>query len=145
MMAMTMPNSILRSYTELQKIKSFDKRFDYLRLIGVVGSSTFGFDRYLNQTLYNSKLWKRIRDQVIIRDDGRDLGVADYPIQGKIIVHHMNPISIEALERGDDSILDPEFLICTSHMTHQAIHYGDKSLLPELPITRRPGDTSPWR
>lgn len=137
-------NLIIRTFTELKKIKSFDERFEYLRLNSSVGKSTFGFDRYLNQMLYKSHRWSRIRDRVIIRDNGCDLGVEDYPIINHIIIHHMNPIRIEDIIENDNSIFDPEFLICVSNRTHLAIHYGDKSLLPSLPIKRRPNDTSPW-
>lgn len=136
---------IIRSFSELRRLKSFDERYEYLRLIGLVGESTFGFDRYLNQELYSSRRWLRIRDEVVVRDNGRDLGVEGYEIRGRIIIHHMNPISIEDIELGKNSVFDPEFLICTSHNTHLAIHYGDKSLLPVVPIERRPGDTVPWR
>jgi hypothetical protein len=135
----------IRTFTELHRLKSFDERYEYLRLKGIVGESTFGFDRYLNQMLYTSRRWLKVRDNVIIRDEGCDLGIIDYEIKGTIIVHHMNPISIEDIEKENSKILDPEFLICTSSNTHLAIHYGDKSLLPKLPIIRYSGDTSPWR
>lgn len=134
----------IKTYSELQKIKSFDERFDYLRLDGVVGKSTFGFDRYLNQILYRSHLWLRARDKVIIRDNGCDLGISDRSIVGRIIIHHINPISIDNIRKNDPTLIDPEFLICVSHNTHLAIHYGDKSLLPEIPINRHSGDTFPW-
>lgn len=136
---------MIRTFTELQRFKSFEERYEYLRLIGVVGKTTFGFDRYLNQMLYTSRLWLKARDTVLIRDNGCDLGVSGYEIKGKVIIHHMNPISIKDIERGDEHILDPEFLICTSYNTHLAIHYGNKSLLPELPVVRYSGDTCPWR
>lgn len=136
---------IIRTYSELSKLKSFEERYRYLKLAGVVGKSTFGFDRYLNQMLYNSERWKRTRDKVIIRDNGCDLGVEGYEINDKIIVHHVNPITIEDIEEARDWIFDPEFLICTSDRTHKAIHYSDEGLLPQLPIERRPGDTCPWR
>lgn len=138
-------NSKIRTFSELQKLMSFDERFNYLRLTGSVGESTFGFDRYLNQMLYTSRRWLRIRDSVIIRDNGCDLGFPDHDIKGKIIVHHMNPISVDDIEKENDDIVNPEFLICASHLTHLAIHFGDKSLLPEMPIKRYPGDTIPWR
>lgn len=134
-----------RSFTELDKLKTFDKRYEYLRLVGIVGQSTFGFDRYLNQMLYTSKRWLDVRREVIIRDDGCDLGMIGYQIKGKLLIHHMNPITPEEIESDDPIIFDPEFLICTTHLTHLAIHYGDKALLPQLPITRHSGDTSPWR
>lgn len=135
----------IRSFSELEKIHNYDDRFEYLSLKGIVGETTFGFDRYLNQDLYNSREWLKARDLTIIRDDGCDLGISGYRIMGKIIIHHMNPISSEDIEHGNIDIFNPEFLICTSHLTHRAIHFGDKSLLPELPIIRRPGDTCPWR
>lgn len=135
---------MIRTYTELQKIESFEDRFEYLRLGGSVGKSTFGFDRYLNQMLYKSYRWSRVRDQIIVRDNGCDLGVEGYPIIKHIVIHHMNPIRIEDIVENDNSIFNPEFLICASYKTHLAIHYGDKSLLPSLPIRRRPNDTSPW-
>lgn len=137
-------NSRIRNFSELSNLTSFDERYDYLRLNGIVGDSTFGFDRYLNQILYKSKLWKEARDLVIVRDNGCDLGIEDYPIVGKIIVHHMNPINVEDIDSRNRIVFDPEFLICVSHNTHLAIHYGDASLLPKDPIIRRPGDTSPW-
>jgi hypothetical protein len=128
-------------------LKTFEERFAYLQLKGIVGESTFGYDRYLNQTLYMSRRWKRARDIVIIRDNGCDLGIdsSDYEIRGIIQIHHMNPLTPEDIELGRDIIFDPEFLICTSPSTHKAIHYGDASLLPRLPIERRRNDTCPWR
>lgn len=134
-----------RCYRELQKLKTFEERFQYLKLSGIVGESTFGFDRYLNQMLYNSKRWKKTRDKIIIRDNACDLGVNDYEMHGKIFIHHMNPISLDDFEIDNDLLYDPEFLICTSFDTHNAIHYGDESLLPKLPVERRPNDTCPWR
>lgn len=135
---------MIRRYATLKKILSFEDRYKYLRLAGRVGADTFGFDRYLNQMLYTSKRWLRVRDFVIIRDDGCDLGVDGYVIHDKIIVHHMNPISIEDVELNKDEIFDPEFLISTTHDTHNAIHYGDASKLPLLPIIRKRNDTCPW-
>ena len=140
---MTLNNSI-RSYLKLQKLTSFESRYEYLRLTGIVGEVTFGFDRYLNQILYRTKHWAQARDKVILRDSGCDLGIAGYEISGKIIIHHMNPITVEDVRSEHDDIFDPEFLICVSYNTHQAIHYGDKSLLPQVPIKRYPGDTCPW-
>ena len=136
---------MIRSYKQLTRLPTFLERYEYLKLVGVVGESTFGYDRYLNQMLYSSREWKRVRDIVIIRDNGCDLGDLNYEIKGRIIIHHMNPISIDDIEKSDRSVMDPDFLVCTSHETHQAIHYGDKNLLPELPIVRRPGDTCLWR
>ena len=138
-----MPKRI-KSYSELCKIKSFEDRYTYLKLNGKVGEATFGFDRYLNQLLYTSKRWRKVRDEVIIRDNGCDLGVNGYEINDKIIVHHMNPITIEDIEEERDEIFDPDYLICVSEMTHKAIHYGDERLLPKLPIKRYPGDTKLW-
>lgn len=126
-------------------MKTFEERFEYLKLVGVVGESTFGYDRFLNQMLYTSKEWRRIRNNIIIRDNGCDLGVEGYDIPDTIIVHHMNPISIEDLKEFSPDVLDPEYLICVSHNTHNAIHYGDKSLLPIETIERKPGDTCPWK
>lgn len=134
----------IRRYSELCRIQTFEGRFDYLKLHGVVGESTFGFDRYLNQVLYRSSEWKRVRNAVIVRDDGCDMGLGDYPAN-RIIVHHMNPLSVEDLENRSDMIFDPEFLICVSFDTHNAIHFGDETLLPKLPVERKTGDTCPWR
>lgn len=135
----------MRNYRELSRLKTFDERFEYLKIGGLVGESTFGFERYLNQTLYNSSKWRRLRNQIIIRDNGCDLGVEGYEIQGIIIVHHMNPISVDDLKDFSDDIFNPEYLICVSLTTHNAIHYGDKSLIPQEPVERRPGDTCPWK
>lgn len=135
---------MIRNYTEMKQLRTFKERYEYLRLGGIVGQSTFGFDRYLNQRLYTSRRWKSTRDKVIIRDDGCDLGFSDYEINSIIIVHHMNVITMDDLEELRDHIFDPEFLICTSHSTHNAIHYGDESLLPKLPVERKRGDTTPW-
>lgn len=135
---------MIRSYSELVKLGTFEERFEYLKLSGSVGIATFGHDRYLNQALYCSEKWKKTRRYVIIRDEGCDLGIDSMEIQGKIIIHHMNPISIRDIESGDSSVFDPEFLICTSFRTHNAIHYSDESLLPKDPIIREPGDTKLW-
>lgn len=136
--------TMIRRYSELCRLRTFEERFDYLKLQGVVGESTFGFDRYLNQLLYRSSEWKKVRNAVIVRDDGCDMGLADYPAN-RIIVHHMNPLSVEDLENRSELIFDPEFLICVSFNTHNAIHFGDETLLPKLPVERKPGDTCPWR
>lgn len=135
----------IRTYTDLIKFKTFEDRFEYLRLDGKVGADTFGFDRYLNQVFYRSQRWKKVRDAVIIRDNGCDLGVEGYGINGRIIIHHMNPITLEDIQRESDLLLDPEFLICTIHRTHNAIHYGDSNLLIKAPIERKQNDTCPWR
>lgn len=138
-------SKMLRTYSELSRLHTFKERFEYLRLDGIVGAETFGFDRYLNQIFYNSDEWKAVRKTVIIRDNGCDLGVKGYGIQGKIIVHHMNPFSIDDILYRKEELLDPEFLISTVLNTHNAIHYGDESLLPLAPIVRRRNDTCPWR
>jgi len=136
----------MKTYTELSKFKSYDDRFKYLKLDGEVGSETFGYDRYLNQALYKCPEWKRVRDKVIIRDNGCDLGVEGYEIFGRPIVHHMNPISIEQVERRDPDIFNPEYLITTVLDTHNAIHYSDESILDgKKVIERKPNDTIPWR
>lgn len=136
---------IIRTYSELSLLPTFEERYRYLRLTGQVGQETFGFDRYLNQVFYRSQRWKKIRDHVIIRDNGCDLGVEGYEIHGRIIIHHMNPITIEDIERESNYLLDPEFLICTVHNTHNAIHYGDERLLITAPVERTINDTCPWR
>lgn len=135
----------IRTYSELIQLPTFEERFEYLRLNGSVGKDTFGFDRYLNQQFYRSSEWKRIRNQVIVRDNGCDLGIDDYEIHGRILIHHMNPISIEDLQQMSDLLMNPEYLICVSHRTHNAIHYGDESLIVSAPIERTQNDTCPWR
>ena len=140
-----MTTTNIRTYSELIRLPTFEERFDYLRLDGVVGKDTFGFDRYLNQQFYRSSEWKRIRNQVIVRDNGCDLGIDDYEIHGRILIHHMNPISIEDLQHMSDLLMNPEYLICVSHRTHNAIHYGDDSLIVTAPIERSQNDTCPWR
>lgn len=135
---------MIRSYSELRRLVTIEDRFDYLKLNGVVGKQTWGWDRYFNQRFYCSAEWKRVRDIVIVRDNGCDLGVPGFEIRSKILIHHMNPIWIEDLKHHNPDILDPEFLITTCDRTHQAIHYGDKSLLPQVPISRKQGDTKLW-
>lgn len=135
---------MIRTYSDLRRLETFQERYEYLRLNGRVGADTFGFDRYLNQQLYRSERWKMTRRGIIIRDNGCDLGIEGYEIVDKIIIHHMNPLTIEDLMELRDSIFDPEFLICVSHRTHEAIHYGDATLLPKIPAARRPGDTKFW-
>lgn len=135
----------IKTYSELIKLPTFKERYNYLRLTGYVGEETFGFDRYLNQTFYRSQKWKSIRDHVIVRDNGCDLGVEGHEIFGKIIIHHMNPITIKDIEHESDFLLDPEFLITTIHNTHNAIHYGDEGLLIDEPLIRTRNDTCPWR
>lgn len=135
----------IRTYTELSRLPTFEERYRYLRITGRVGEETFGFDRYLNQVFYRSRKWKQIRDQVIVRDNGCDLGVEGYEIHGRIIIHHMNPITLKDIEHESEFLLNPEFLICTIHNTHNAIHYGDESLLITAPIERAKNDTCPWK
>lgn len=136
---------ISRNYTELSKINTYKKRFDYLKLKGSVGKETFGFDRLFNQRFYTSAEWKHVRDQVIVRDNGCDLGFPDFPIYGRIYIHHMNPFTMEDLERNASVLLNPEYLICVSFYTHNAIHYGTESLLPKEPVVRKKNDTCPWK
>ena len=133
-----------RRYSELRRLESFRERYDYLALRGVVGESTFGFDRWLNQEFYRSREWRDARSFVIARDNGCDLGVPGYEIHADLLVHHMNPLSVKDIEHGESWIIDPEFLITTSRRTHNAIHYGDETLLPRGPIKRQPGDTKLW-
>lgn len=137
---------MIRSYSEMMQLPTFEERFRYLKLDGVVANETFGFDRYLNQRFYKSAEWRNIRQQVIIRDQGCNLACPDRPIFGQVIIHHMNPISIEELENNPDILLNPEYLVCVSLDTHNAIHYGDESYAKqEVLVERRPGDTTPWR
>lgn len=134
-----------RCYTELKQFSTFEERFNYLKLGGQVAKETFGFDRWINQRFYQrSHEWKQIRSAVILRDEGRDLGVEGYELQNGIYVHHMNPMIPKDIVDAEAWILDPEYLICVSFNTHQAIHYGDASLLPKL-VERRPNDTCPWK
>lgn len=135
---------MLRTYSELIKLKTFDERFEYLKLGGTVGDITFGFDRYLNQSFYHSREWKAIRREIIIRDDGNDLGIDGYSIESVIHVHHMNPMMVHDLLDDIDKILNPEYLICTSPRTHKAIHYSNKDILCKDPVVRFPGDTKLW-
>lgn len=135
----------MKTYQEMMTYQTFEERFEFLRLNGRVGSDTFGFDRYLNQVLYRSPEWRRVRDRVILRDNGCDLGHPDYPIGGRVIIHHMNPLTVEDIEERNPIIFDENMLVCVSHNTHNAIHYGDSNLLPKPPIERRPNDTCPWK
>lgn len=139
-------NTTIRTYSELITLPTYIERFNYLKLGGKVGVDTFGFDRYLNQQFYHKDpRWRSARDKVIIRDNGCDLGMEGYEIQAKIIVHHMNPITMDDIINKRDWIYDPEFLICTVHSTHNAIHYGDENLLFKGPVVRTPNDTCPWK
>ncbi|MFU8786356.1 MAG: hypothetical protein ACNA7U_03835 [Candidatus Izemoplasmataceae bacterium] len=136
----------IKTYSEMYELKTFEERFEYLSLNGRVGSETFGFDRYLNQKLYQSKEWKDVRDMVIIRDNGCDLGVDGVDIFGTIQVHHMNPISTEDIKHSSEFLLNPEYLITTSIDTHKAIHYGNSDYLNRNKIVeRKPNDHCPWR
>lgn len=134
----------LRTYTDLSKLLTFKERFEYLKLGGLVGKETFGYDRWLNQKFYTSYEWKRIRSQVIVRDNACDLGISDLPIHGKIFVHHMNPILLKDLIDLTDVVLNIDYLICVSFNTHNAIHYGVDILDQEI-IDRKPNDTIPWK
>lgn len=135
----------IRTYSELITLPTFEERFRYLKLSGAVGRETFGFDRYLNQVFYNSKRWKAARDYVIVRDNGCDLAMEGHEIYGKIYIHHMNPITLDDIIHESEFLIDPEYLISTIHNTHNAIHYGDESLLISTPIERSINDTCPWR
>ena len=136
----------IRCYSELSKLETFEERYEYLRLDGIVGEETFGFDRYLNQQFYqNDPEWKRSRRFVIMRDLGCDLGIEGREIHGRVIVHHMNPITTYDLINRTKYLLDPEYLICTLDSTHNAIHYGDEQLLMKGPVERTRNDTCPWR
>lgn len=134
-----------RSYSELIKFKTIEERFEYLRLDGTVGKETFGYDRYLNQMLYKHPKFLEARDEVIIRDGGCDLGVEGYGISGAVYVHHMNPVTKEDILYNFDKLVDPEYLISSSKLTHDAIHYGDANLLPKDLVVRTKNDTCPWR
>ena len=136
---------MMKTYREMSRLKTFEERFNYLKLNGAVGEDTFGFDRFINQAFYRSVEWKRVRDIVIIRDNGCDLGIDDRIIPGRIIIHHMNPIKKEDFDLEPDYLLNPDYLICVSHNTHNAIHYGDENLLPKEWTPRRPNDTCPWK
>ena len=135
----------IKTYSELKTLTTFEERFRYLKLNGQVGKDTFGFDRWLNQIFYKDPEWKSIRDYVIVRDNGCDLGIDGYEINGRILVHHMNPITKMDIVERSEYLLDPEYLISTVHRTHNAIHYGDESLLFTMQIERTINDTCPWK
>lgn len=135
----------IKTYSELIQLPTFEERFRYLQLSNKVGEETFGFDRYLNQKFYRSVEWRRIRDQVIFRDNGCDLGIEGREIYGKVLIHHMNPITEKDIVHMTDALLNPEYLICVTHETHNAIHYGDEKLLMRDPIVRFKNDTCPWK
>lgn len=145
MKAMKTMKTIIRTYSELITLPTFMERYKYLRIGGTVGTDTFGFDRYLNQAFYKSEEWKSIRRHVIIRDCGCDLGIEGHEIRERILIHHINPISEEDILDRSDFLLNPEYLISTSHRTHNAIHYGDDSILIDVPLERRKNDTCPWK
>ena len=135
---------MIRNYTELSKLQTFEERFNYLKLDGVVGKETFGYDRYLNQILYQCPEWKSVRNKVIIRDNGCDLGIIGREIQNRIIIHHMNPITVEDIKSRNPIVFDPEYLISTVHRTHNAIHYSDENLLPLPPVNSLADATASW-
>ena len=135
----------IKNYSELSKLKTFNERFNYLKLDGVVGEETFGYDRILNQLLYKSKKWRKVRDEVLIRDNGGDLGLEDYPINGRAIIHHMNPITVEDVLNNKPEIFDPEYLVTVSNSTHNAIHFSNENNLQKDPIERTQNDTCLWR
>jgi hypothetical protein len=136
--------TIIRTYSELRRLETFEDRFHYLSLRGKVGDATFGFDRWINQQFYTGREWRRLRSDIIVRDNGCDLGIDGYELHERIIIHHMNPLSVDDLVHGDDAALNPEYLISVSHQTHNAIHYGDERLLRKPLVPRRPGDTRLW-
>lgn len=135
----------IKRYSELILLPTFEERYKYLQLSGIIGDETFGFDRYINQMFYRSQEWKQVRDYVIVRDNGCDLGMEGHDIRGRILIHHMNPIGIEDIKKNTKILLNPEYLITTMHSTHNAIHYGDESLLISTPIERTKNDTCPWK
>lgn len=135
---------MIRSYKELRRLETFEDRYDYLKLRGVVGASTFGFDRWMNQAFYSSREWRLIRSHIIVRDNGCDLGIDGYEMHDRIYIHHINPMSVAHITQGDEDILDPEYLIATSHRTHNAIHYGDERMLRQPLVQRTAGDTKLW-
>lgn len=135
----------IKTYSELILFSTFEERFEYLKLKGSVGKDTFGHDRYLNQVFYTSQEWRRLRDEIIIRDNGCDLGIEGREIGGKIYIHHLNPLGVNDVLTHSEYLVNPEYLICVSFETHNAIHYGDINLLPRDPIERKRNDTCPWR
>lgn len=137
---------MIRTYRELIALPTFEERFRYLKLNGTVGEDTFGFDRCINQQFYNSQEWRKLRDEIIVRDNGCDLGLTGYDIGGRILIHHMNPVTVRDIQERSQYLMNPEYLICVSHDTHNAIHYGDENQLRnKLPIERTKNDTCPWR
>ena len=137
---------MIRSYSELIKFRTLKERFKYLSLDGKVGIETFGFDRYLNQKFYNSYEWRKLRDKILIRDNGCEMGIEEYPIRGRILIHHMNPLKERDIVELTDYVMNPEYLVCVSHDLHNAIHYGDEEILKRYElIERKPNDTCPWK
>jgi hypothetical protein len=141
---MKVMKTMLRTYAELRRLETFEERYHYLKLGGNIGESTFGFDRWINQRFYKSQEWKNARNHVILRDNGCDLGIPGYEIYSDLRIHHMNPFTVDDIENGDTWLINPLYLITTSLRTHNAIHYGDESLLPRGPIKRERGDTTLW-
>ena len=139
-----MIRTMIKTYSEMIELPDLESRYDYLKLDGIVGDSTFGYDRWMNQQFYRSSEWKRIRDFVLVRDYGCDLADREFPIHSRPIIHHMNPMQVSDLTQHNEDVLDPEFLITTSHRTHNAIHYGDQNLIPKKFIPRAQGDTKLW-
>ena len=135
---------MIRTYSELSRFDTFEDRYEYLRLGGQVGETTFGFDRWINQEFYNSREWKHVRNQVVLRDEGCDLGIPGREINGGLLVHHMNPMSSNDIVHGEEWILNPEYLVATTKDTHNAIHYGNRDLLRKPLVQRKPGDTKLW-
>lgn len=135
----------IRTYSELRRFDTLEDRFEYLKLGGTVGRSTFGFDRHIGQSFYKSFQWQNVREQVIVRDNGCDLGIPGYEIHKELLVHHVNPLLVHDIVDSEEWILDPEFLITTTQSTHNAIHYGDRSLLVLPVVERTAGDTRLWR
>ena len=135
----------IRTYSELILLPTFEERFKYLQLNGRVGDDTFGFDRYINQKFYRSAEWKRIRDYIIIRDNGCDLAADGHEIHGRILIHHINPITISDIKFSTEYLMNPDYLICVTHNTHNAIHYGDDKQIITGPIVRTKNDTCPWK
>ena len=136
---------MIKTYSELSQLDTFEDRYQYLKLNGAIGEETFGFDRFINQNFYKSPEWKAVRDFVIVRDNGCDLGVDGYEIRGKIYVHHINPILLKDIVDQSDILLDPEYLISPTHPRHNAIHYGDENVLNKAPSESGKSDTCPWR
>lgn len=142
---MTTRSEIIRCYSELILLDTLEDRFEYLKLNGTVGEELFGYARYLNQVFYHGDRWRDAKNEVVIRDQGYDLGVKGWKIVGNIYVHHMNPVTLEQLKRDDPCLYDPEFLISCSYNTHQAITWGNRELLPQVPVKRMPNDMIPWK